>query len=40
MEAMHLTDKEKEMLEYSMCGWRRTEIAKMLLRDEIVYGLS
>lgn len=30
MEAMRLTDKEKEMLEYSMSGWKRSEIAKML----------
>ncbi len=30
MEAMHLKDKEKEMVEYSMSGWKRSEIAKML----------
>ena len=30
MAAMHLTDKEKEMLEYSMSGWKRSEIAKLL----------
>ena len=30
MDAMHLTDKEKEMLEYYMSGWKRSEIAKIL----------
>lgn len=30
MDAMHLTDKEKEMLEYYMSGWKRSEVAKML----------
>ena len=30
MDAMHLTDKEKEMLEYYMSGWKRSEIAKTL----------
>ena len=30
MEAMRLTDKEKEMLEYYMSGWKRSEIARML----------
>ena len=30
METMHLTDKEKEMLEYYMSGWSRLETARML----------
>ena len=30
MDAMHLTDKEKEMLEYYMSGWKRSEIVKIL----------
>ena len=30
MDAMHLTDKEKEMLEYYMSGWSRMETARML----------
>ena len=30
MDAMHLTDKEKEMLEYYMSGWKPSEIAKIL----------
>ena len=30
MDATHLTDKEKEMLEYYMSGWKRSEIAKIL----------
>lgn len=27
MAAIHLTDKEKEMLEYYMSVWKRSEIA-------------
>ena len=30
MDAMHLTGKEREMLEYYMSGWKRSEIAKIL----------
>ena len=30
MDAMHLTEKEREMLEYYMSGWKRSEIAKIL----------
>ena len=30
MDAMHLTDKEKEMPKYYMSGWKRSEIAKIL----------
>ena len=30
MDAMHLTEKEREMLEYYMCGWKRSEVAKLL----------
>lgn len=30
MDAMHLTDKEKETLEYYMNGWKWSEIARIL----------
>lgn len=30
MDAMHLTEKEREMLEYYMSGWKRSEVAKLL----------
>ena len=30
MDAMHLTEKERETLEYYMSGWKRSEVAKLL----------
>lgn len=30
MDAMHLTEKEREMQEYYMSGWKRSEVAKLL----------
>ena len=30
MDTMHLTEKERETLEYYMSGWKRSEVAKLL----------
>ena len=30
LDAMHLTEKERQILEYYMSGWKRSEIAKIL----------